>query len=140
MTAIVQNHNENKPLDAKGLFSKNDVKKRFDELLGSKSQGFITSVLQAVQSNGLLQKADPKTVLADLEAGLVTAETASIVRGYKEGEAEQAQAEKAIRMAAIAQTQGGEVGSARGTEDFQSDEKPTSADEKNDENQRGEGK
>lgn len=44
------------------LFKKDDVKKKFENLLGAKSSAFITSVLQVVQSSALLEKADPTTV------------------------------------------------------------------------------
>jgi recombination protein RecT len=37
-----------KQLTAKGLFAQENVKQKFTELLGKKSQGFITSVLQIV--------------------------------------------------------------------------------------------
>lgn len=47
----------------KGLFSRDDVKQRFNKILGKKSAGFITSVLQAIQGNKYLSKADPNTVL-----------------------------------------------------------------------------
>lgn len=47
----------------KSLFSKDDVKKRFEELLGKRAPAFITSVLQAVNSSDLLKEADPVTVL-----------------------------------------------------------------------------
>ncbi len=49
-------------LTAKGLFSREDVKLKFKEMLGRKSQGFITSVLQIVASNSMLQKADPNSI------------------------------------------------------------------------------
>jgi len=44
-------------------FAQKSVQKRFHDLLGAKSQGFITSVLQAVQSNKLLKEASPESVL-----------------------------------------------------------------------------
>jgi len=47
----------------KQLFGQVSVQQRFEQLLGNKAPGFITSVLQAVQNNGLLSKADPNTVL-----------------------------------------------------------------------------
>ena len=50
------------PLTIKGLFSQETVKKKFQELLGTKMQGFVTSVLQCVASNDLLVKADPHSV------------------------------------------------------------------------------
>lgn len=48
---------------AKSLFGRDDVKKKFQEMLGKKAQGFITSVLQIVAQNHLLAKADPNSVL-----------------------------------------------------------------------------
>lgn len=51
-------------LTTKTLFSQTNVQEKFESLLGDKAQGFISSVLQTVNSNNLLQKADPNTVLA----------------------------------------------------------------------------
>lgn len=45
------------------LFNNTNVQAKFEKLLGEKAQGFISSVLQTVNSNTLLQKADPNTVL-----------------------------------------------------------------------------
>jgi len=56
---------ENKPAvipTLKGIFEGETAKKKFQEMLGSKAQGFITSVLQIVSSNSKLQEADPMTV------------------------------------------------------------------------------
>lgn len=53
----------NKPANVKILFSQADIQKRFEELLGAKAQGFISSVLQIVNSNKSLASADPSTVL-----------------------------------------------------------------------------
>jgi len=50
-------------LTTKDLFKKNDIQERFEKLLGNKAQGFISSVLQTVNNNKLLAKADPSTVL-----------------------------------------------------------------------------
>lgn len=50
------------PLTAKALFARDDVKQKFQELLGKRSTSFITSVLQIVASNDLLQKADPTSI------------------------------------------------------------------------------
>ena len=47
----------------KSLFSQQSIKARFEELLGKKAPGFITSVLQTVNNNKLLSKAEPQTVL-----------------------------------------------------------------------------
>lgn len=49
-------------LTVKGIFEREDVKKKIQEMLGSKSTGFITSVLQITSNNHLLAKADPSTV------------------------------------------------------------------------------
>lgn len=51
------------PQTAINLFNQKSVQERFEKLMGAKAQGFISSVLQTVQSNSLLQKADPLTVL-----------------------------------------------------------------------------
>lgn len=48
--------------DIKSLLSRDSVKKKFEELLGKKAQGFITSVLQCVSSNDLLSKADAASI------------------------------------------------------------------------------
>lgn len=50
-------------LTVKTLFSRDDIRKRFEELLGKRAPAFITSVLQAVNSSDLLKDADPVTVL-----------------------------------------------------------------------------
>lgn len=50
-------------MTTKSLFQNVNVQKRFEELLGKKAQGFITSVMQVVGQNKLLAKADPQTVL-----------------------------------------------------------------------------
>ena len=60
MSNIQQAENQ---LSTKGLFAQDGVKKRFNELLGNKAAGFITSVLQVVGNNKLLAKSDPNTVL-----------------------------------------------------------------------------
>lgn len=52
-----------KEVTIKSLFASKSVEERFGELLGKKAAGFITSVLQTVNSNGMLAKADPHTVL-----------------------------------------------------------------------------
>jgi len=49
-------------LTAKALFNKDEVKHKFQELLGKRSTSFITSVLQIVASNTLLAKADPTSI------------------------------------------------------------------------------
>jgi recombination protein RecT len=49
-------------LTAKTLFNRDDVKAKFQEMLGKRATSFITSVLQIVASNNLLQKADPTSI------------------------------------------------------------------------------
>lgn len=49
-------------LTIKGFFSQDNVKAKFAELLGKRAPGFITSVLQVVMSNTLLQKADANSI------------------------------------------------------------------------------
>jgi len=44
------------------LFNQNNIKEKFEALLGKKSQAFITSVLQIASSNELLAKAEPISV------------------------------------------------------------------------------
>lgn len=50
-------------LSAKNLFGRDAVKRKFEEMLDKKAQGFISSVLQVVAGNTLLGKADPMTIL-----------------------------------------------------------------------------
>jgi recombination protein RecT len=51
-----------KQLIIKQMFNNDDIKKRFDEMLGKRSSAFITSVLQIVNSSEMLKDADPMTV------------------------------------------------------------------------------
>ncbi|SUP42426.1 recombinase RecT [Veillonella criceti] len=52
------------PTTLNGMLASDDVKKRFNELLGNKAPGFISSLLSVANNNKLLAKADPKTVIA----------------------------------------------------------------------------
>jgi len=47
---------------AVSLLQQDNVKKKFAEILGNKSAGFITSVLSAVNSNAMLKNATPNSV------------------------------------------------------------------------------
>lgn len=47
----------------KTMLGNESVKNRFQEILGKKAPGFISSVLSCVNSNYLLQSADPQSVL-----------------------------------------------------------------------------
>jgi recombination protein RecT len=46
----------------KSFFAQEGVKKKFDELLGKRSSSFMTSVLQIVASNQMLQNAEPASI------------------------------------------------------------------------------
>jgi recombination protein RecT len=50
-------------LTTKDLFAQKSIQQRFEAILGKKAQGFISSVLQVINGNYLLAKADPTTVL-----------------------------------------------------------------------------
>lgn len=49
-------------LTIKNLFTRDEVRSKFQEMLGKRAPAFITSVLQIVSSNALLAKADPHSV------------------------------------------------------------------------------
>lgn len=49
-------------LTTKNLFAKDEVRAKFQEMLGKRAPQFITSVLQIVASNALLANADPHSV------------------------------------------------------------------------------
>lgn len=49
-------------IQTKNFLAQENVRGKFAELLGKKSQGFLTSVLQVVSNNNLLQNADAQSV------------------------------------------------------------------------------
>ena len=53
---------EKKPITIQSLMHRTDVVQKFEQMLGKKAQGFITSVLQITASNILLAKADPMSI------------------------------------------------------------------------------
>jgi recombination protein RecT len=57
MTTEIQKKN-----DIKALFQMDDVKQKFNEILGRRSASFITSIMQIVASNDLLKNADATSV------------------------------------------------------------------------------
>lgn len=59
MTSLVK---QNSIVSAKALFAREDVKQKFSEMLGKKATSFMTSVLQIVSQNDLLQKCDPNSI------------------------------------------------------------------------------
>lgn len=54
---------EKKPLSLKGLFEREDMKKRFNEILGQKSGSFVASVLQLSAADNKLGQCDPVSVM-----------------------------------------------------------------------------
>lgn len=50
------------PATIKSLFSRDDVKAKFTEMLGKNSTAFLTSILQIVSSNKLLVNAEPNSI------------------------------------------------------------------------------
>lgn len=52
----------NNSLTTKSLFEREDVKKKFQDLLGKRATSFMTSVLQIAAQNQLLAKADPLSI------------------------------------------------------------------------------
>jgi recombination protein RecT len=50
-------------LAIKDFMSKTSVQAKFQEILGQKSKGFVTSVLQVVNNNKLLANADPQSIM-----------------------------------------------------------------------------
>lgn len=75
---------------------------------------------------------DPTIIKTDLESGLVSTATASRLRGYPEGEVEQAKKDHAERLARIAAAQTPGVGAARGVTDASADPEADAKQEKTD--------
>jgi recombination protein RecT len=46
------------------LLNEENVKKRFQEILGKKANGFISSVINATKNNNMLQTSDPQSILS----------------------------------------------------------------------------
>ena len=55
--------NQTAAVTLKSMLGNENVKARFQEILGKKAPAFISSILSVANSNTLLQKADPKTVM-----------------------------------------------------------------------------
>jgi recombination protein RecT len=62
MSNIQKQETKMEALTVKSLFNKDDVKSKFQELLGKRASSFITSVLQIVSQNKLLAQADPVSI------------------------------------------------------------------------------
>lgn len=63
MSNEVQKQNQGQAVTLKSLFSRDDVKSKFQEMLGKKATGFMVSVMNAVNSNKELRNADPNSVM-----------------------------------------------------------------------------
>jgi recombination protein RecT len=58
----MSNNSQIDKFPVKSFFAQEGVRKKFDELLGKRSSSFMTSVLQIVASNQMLQNADPASI------------------------------------------------------------------------------
>jgi recombination protein RecT len=54
----------NNQMTIKGFFHRDDVKSKFNELMGNRSAQFITSVLSVVNNNSYLKNASPESVFS----------------------------------------------------------------------------
>lgn len=59
---VVQSPDKISKNSVRALFERDDVQNKFNKMLGKRSVGFITSVLQCVASNALLAKCDPASI------------------------------------------------------------------------------
>jgi hypothetical protein len=73
--------------------------------LGAKLPPDILETIEKEIDASVVVETDSETVRNDLEAGLVSNDTASQIRGYPEGEAEKAKVDQAERLALIAAAQ-----------------------------------
>src|SRR4030067_3192824 len=46
-----------------GLLSRTDIRQKFDDMLGRKSAGFISSILSAVSTNANLAQCEPMSII-----------------------------------------------------------------------------
>jgi len=53
-----------KPTTLQGLLSNDNVKKRFEEMLGKKAAGFISSIISATKGNAELAKCEPNSIIS----------------------------------------------------------------------------
>jgi recombination protein RecT len=60
--ATAENNKQLAPMTIKSLFAKDEVKTKFQELLGKRAPAFITSVLQIAAQNDQLSKCDPVSI------------------------------------------------------------------------------
>lgn len=101
-------------------FQKEIAKTIAKKLVGTKvSAETLDAIMREVDAADYMTS-DAKTVALDVEKGLLSASTASLIRGYSAGEAEKAQEEQAKRAAiiAISQSKAAGFGAARGVPDL----------------------
>lgn len=60
MTAVATNGQQ---VTVKSILGKDDVKKRFEEVLGGKAAGFISSIISATSANKMLSECDPSSIV-----------------------------------------------------------------------------
>jgi len=95
--------------------------------LGPKLPPEVIEAIENEIDSSVVVETDSETVRSDLEAGLVSNDTASKIRGYPEGESKQAaidHAERLARIAAAQSAEGNQRMAARGVPD--GDDDPTS--------------
>lgn len=62
MSNIQKAEPQHQPLTIKSLFGRDEVKQKFQEMMGRRAASFITSVLQIASQNEMLSKADPMSI------------------------------------------------------------------------------
>lgn len=60
--ATIENNKALAPMTVKSLFAKDEVKTKFQEMMGKRAAAFITSVLQITSQNEMLSNADPVSI------------------------------------------------------------------------------
>ena len=86
-------------------YKKELAKQIAEKLLGNKVRPEDMNIIYSEIDAAVTIDSDPNHIAIDMENGLVTADTASVARGYPEGEAAKAQVEYAARLQLIQQSQ-----------------------------------
>ncbi len=107
------------PLVPSITYQKTVGKKLATTLLGASSSKEVMSKIYGEIDNSPGFSSDPVTIASDLQNGLVSNETASLLRGYPEGESKKAEKDHENRLKRIqeAQTPKIDQGQARGIQD-----------------------
>ena len=121
-------------------YQKEVAKEAITLMVGHKvGQTTLDKIVSEIDASSLVF-IDPEDIRKDHETGLVSTDTASKIRGYPEGEAEQAKTDHADRLARIAIAQGG-LETSQGGESVNSPENQRRTEQGIDpQNTRGEGK